>query len=132
MINKATEWRLAFARQIAREYCKNPKVQVIVVSGSVSRGQADAYSDIELDLFWQEPPTDEERLRPIKQVNGRLIMFEPCQDDEWSEDYLVNGVQMDVSNFLAATMDHAIAIEVEAVRWQQQPLEQAPPITVHE
>jgi hypothetical protein len=109
MINKATEWRLDFARQMAHMYQKSPKVRVIVISGSVSRGQADSYSDIELDLFWQEPPTDEERLRPIDQVNGRVLMFEPCQDDEWSEDYMVNDIQMDLSNFLVATMDQYIA-----------------------
>lgn len=109
MVNKATEWRLDFARQVARAYCKNPKVKVIVISGSVSRQQADDYSDIELDVFWQEAPTDEERLHPIEQVNGRLLMFEPYQDDEWSEDYMIDDVQMDLSNFLVATMDQVIA-----------------------
>jgi hypothetical protein len=105
MINEATQWRLDFARRMAREYANNPKVKAIVLSGSVSRGQADAYSDIELDVFWQEAPTDNDRLRPIEEVDGRILMFEPQQDDEWSEDYIVDGVQMDLSNFLASTMD---------------------------
>lgn len=93
---------------MARIYVENPKVQVVVVSGSVSRGQADVYSDIELDVFWQEPPTEAERLRPIEQVNGRIIMIEPYYGEEWSEDYMVGEVQMDLSSFLVATMDRYI------------------------
>jgi hypothetical protein len=108
-MNQATQWRIAFARQMAAIYAENPKVSAIVISGSVSRGQADGYSDIELDLFWQEPPTEAERIRPIEQVNGRIIMIEPYADDEWSEDYTVNGVQMDMSSFLVATLDRYIA-----------------------
>lgn len=108
MMNLATEWRVDFARHMARIYSENPKVQAVVISGSVSRGQADAYSDIELDVFWREPPTEAERLRPIEQVDGRIIVLEPYCDEEWSEDYLVNGVQMDLSNFLGATMDRYI------------------------
>ncbi len=108
MTNEATTWRIEFAQRITQIYCQNPKVRVVVISGSVSRGQADGYSDIELDVFWQEPPTEAERLRPIEQVNGRLITFEPFADDEWSEDYLVGAVQMDLSNFLVATMDQYI------------------------
>jgi hypothetical protein len=113
MVNKATEWRLDFAQRMARIYSENPEVQAIIISGSVSRGQADSYSDIELDLFWQEPPTEAERLRPIDQVNGRIIMLAPYEGEEWSEDYTVKGVQMDLSNFLVATMDRYIA-EVRA------------------
>ena len=109
MMNQATEWRLDFARRAAREYKENPKVEVVVISGSVSRGQADDYSDIELDVFWQEPPTEAERIRPIERLNGRILMFEPFADDEWSEDYLVDGVQMDLSSFLVSTMDEYIA-----------------------
>ena len=109
MMNQATEWRLDFARRVAREYSDNPKVEAVVISGSVSRGQADGYSDIELDVFWQEPPTEVERLRPIERLNGRIIMLEPYADDEWSEDYMVDGVQMDLSSFLVSTMDEYIA-----------------------
>ena len=109
MTEKQTTWRIDFARQIAQTYIANPKVKVVVISGSVSRGQADAYSDIELDVFWQEAPTEAERIQAIEQVNGRIILLEPFADDEWSEDYLVGDVQMDLSSFLIKTMDHYIA-----------------------
>ncbi len=33
-------------------------------------------------------------------------MFEPLTDDEWSEDYLVDDVQMDLSHFLVGTIEH--------------------------
>ena len=106
MTNLHTNRRIQFAERIAKAvYVGNPKVVSVAISGSVGRGWADAYSDIELDVYWQEPPTDAERLAAIEGVNGRILMFEPFQDDEWSEDYLVGDMQMDLSHFLVRTID---------------------------
>jgi molecular chaperone GrpE len=33
----------------------------MLVGGSTARGHADRFSDLELGIFWHEPPTDEER-----------------------------------------------------------------------
>lgn len=107
-MNAATSWRLELAQQIAPLYAQNPKVAAVVVAGSVGRGWADDYSDIELDIFWHEPPTDDERRRPITAVNGRIIAFYPYEDDEWSEDYLVGEMQFDISSFLVRTLDRYI------------------------
>jgi predicted nucleotidyltransferase len=50
-MNLNNQWRLEMARQIMPVYAANPKVAVVAVSGSVGRGWADRYSDIELDVY---------------------------------------------------------------------------------
>ena len=61
-MNAASSWRLALARRVASPYVENPKLAAMIVGGSVSRGHADRFSDLEIGGFWYEPPTDEERL----------------------------------------------------------------------
>jgi len=107
-MNAATRWRLECAQQITPLYAQNPKVAAVVVAGSVGHGRADDYSDIELDIFWHEPPTDVERQQPIQQLKAEIIEFWPLEDDEWSEDFLVGPVQCDISNFLVDTIDRTI------------------------
>jgi hypothetical protein len=46
---------LALAQHIAPVYFDNPKVRVVMVGGSVSRGCADQYSDLDIGVFWAEP-----------------------------------------------------------------------------
>lgn len=48
---------------------------------SVSRNWYDQYSDIELFVFWKEPPTDEDRKTPIVRVEGDIIDFHPCEEE---------------------------------------------------
>ena len=42
---------LALAQHIAPVYGDNPKVRVVMVGGSVARGCADQYSDLEIGVF---------------------------------------------------------------------------------
>jgi len=63
---------LAIARHIAAAYRDNPNVLVVMVGGSVARGHADAYSDLEIGVLWTQPPSDDERKAAIAQVGGEL------------------------------------------------------------
>ena len=50
-MNAASQWRLTLGRRVATCYAVNPKVAAVIVGGSVSRGHADHYSDIEIGVF---------------------------------------------------------------------------------
>ncbi|HRE27521.1 MAG TPA: hypothetical protein PK954_12870 [Anaerolineales bacterium] len=52
MGNFHVERRLERARELAGPIARLAGVQAIVVAGSVGRGYADAYSDIEIPIFW--------------------------------------------------------------------------------
>src|SRR5438128_720717 len=78
-MNDASRWRQALARQIAPAYAADPKVAAVVgdgrlpVGGSSARGHADRHSDIEIGVFWHEPPADAERRAAVEQMGGDLI-----------------------------------------------------------
>jgi hypothetical protein len=78
----------------------------MAVAGSVGAGLADQFSDLELDCYWLRPPSDEERLAPVRALGGELTAlwdYDPG-DAEWSEDYLVGQLGVTVSNFLVSTV----------------------------
>lgn len=92
------------ARKMATIYKENKKVQAVLLAGSVSRGWEDKHSDIELNIFWSEPPTDDDRMFPIRAVDGSIIEFHPFEEEEWAESYLTpQNVKFEISSFLATT-----------------------------
>lgn len=76
-LNEASRWRLAIARKVAPLIAANPRVRAVMLAGSTSRGCADSYSDIEIGVFWELDPYDEE-----KQI--------------WMEEWGLHGLKMDV------------------------------------
>lgn len=67
--NEPLERRLAIAEKAAAAYIANPRVAAVLVAGSVARGLADTNSDIELDVYWSHPPTDDERVAAVEGVS---------------------------------------------------------------
>lgn len=108
-MNYESEWRLAQGKRAAQLYAQNRKLAALVVAGSVGRGWADEWSDIELDLFWHEPPTDDDRKSVIRALNGEMVYYYPLEGDEWSDAYMVNGLKFEISSFLVSTLDQYIA-----------------------
>lgn len=106
-MNDENRLRLELAQRIAFGYTENPKVAALVVAGSVGRGNADRYSDIELDAYWHTPPTDQDRMMPIVAARGRVEIFWPysAEEEEWGEEYAVNGMKIGISSFLTSSMD---------------------------
>lgn len=100
-------WRREVARRAARVYSANEKLAVFAIAGSVAAGVADEYSDLELDCYWLDGPSDEERQRPVEALDGDLEVLWPYdeEDQEWSEDYRLGGLGVCVSNFLVSTVD---------------------------
>ena len=98
---------MAVARRIAGTYTGNPSIAALAVAGSVGAGLADRFSDLELDCYWVRPPTDADRLRPVRAVDGSLLaLWDYDEDDEeWSEDYRVGELDITVSNFLVSSIE---------------------------
>ena len=55
------QWRVEIARRVAPVYTALPVVRAVVLTGGVARGLGDAYSDIDLAVFWDRAPTEVER-----------------------------------------------------------------------
>jgi hypothetical protein len=106
------KWEITFMRlkdiaiKMASIYQQNPKIEAVLLAGSVSRGWEDKHSDIELNIFWSEPPTDEDRMHPIQTINGSVIDFHPFEEEEWAESYLtLENVKLEISSFLTITAE---------------------------
>jgi predicted nucleotidyltransferase len=63
--------RFAIAKRIAATYLANPKVRAIGVVGSVARGQADAYSDIDMSICYKEFSSKDEHYSPKSLISSQ-------------------------------------------------------------
>jgi len=79
----------------------------VAVAGSVGVGLADRWSDLELDCYWREPPSDEDRRRPIRALGADLESFWDYDEDEeeWSEVYHLGPLAVTISNFTVTTVE---------------------------
>jgi hypothetical protein len=105
--NVHAAWRMEVARRAAGVYARNPNLAALAVAGSVGAGIADRFSDLELDCYWARPPSDADRLAPVRALGGELIALWDYDHDEeeWSEDYLVGELGVTVSNFLVSSVE---------------------------
>lgn len=82
MVRVISTGGLALAEQIASTYNHNPSIKVVMVGGSVSRGYADRYSDLEIGVFWSDSPTEAERKSAVESVGGKLLTFDESPRNE--------------------------------------------------
>jgi len=75
-MNEVSQAGLMIARHVSSVYIDSPKTQAIIVGGSVSRGVADLYSDLEMGIFWSQEPTISERKEAIDRMGGELWAFD--------------------------------------------------------
>jgi hypothetical protein len=98
----ASKWRLEMARKIAPVYAEDPRVEAIAVGGSVGRGCADRWSDVEIGVYWREEPSAEERRAMTERfgiLDGDPKPFSLDDDDPGSEEsdddvYVGGGVRI--------------------------------------
>ena len=116
-MQEASRWRYALAQQIAPHYHANPKVAAVLVEGSVARDYADRSSDLDLAVFWAEPPTAQERRDIVKRAGGGYRHPWPSHREAagWETRNVREGVAIDVRHttvkategILAAVLEHA-------------------------
>jgi hypothetical protein len=108
--NVHAAWRLAVAERAARVYASNQKLAALTVAGSVGTGLADRFSDLELDCYWFDPPSDADRSGPVHALGGELeALWDYDQDEEeWSDEYRLGELEVTVSSFLVSTIDRFI------------------------
>jgi hypothetical protein len=96
--------RRRLAEIVAPAYAANPKVAGVLLAGSVARGIADQFSDIEIDVYWHTPPNDEDRTAPIERADWGVV-YRHVDENEWADGILIEGVKVDTSQFLVSTIE---------------------------
>jgi hypothetical protein len=126
-MNEATRGGLALAGAIAPAYTRLPGVRAMIVGCSVARGHADAFSDLELGVFWDAPPSDGVRKDAIGRAGGELWSFRSYAPDARSPagehwglaEAVVGGARfagtsmIDVKHLTVDAMDAIVADVVE-------------------
>lgn len=122
-LNTQSHWRIELASRIAPHYAAYANVEAVVVLGGVARGWADSYSDIDLVVYWREPPAEAERRAVIKSLSAHPGEFSDTfttQPDPnlryWWEEYYFGGddhtgLKLDIGHHLTSDMD----VVIEAV-----------------
>jgi predicted nucleotidyltransferase len=122
-----SEWRLRLARQVVDIYREDAGIRAVGVTGSVARQRADRHSDVELLVVWEDAPSEMQREAVARRAGGREIRLYPhggLGTDEWSEDYLVQGVKLDVTHLTGQGLDTRPARErFDQIRpvWESAP-----------
>lgn len=95
------------ARAAAAVYASNPKIAAVAAAGSVGTGWADEWSDLEIDLYWQHPPDDDDRRRPIAALGGAIDQYWPysVDEEEWGEEYWIAQLKVGISGFLVESAE---------------------------
>jgi hypothetical protein len=114
-MNEVSIRRHTLAQQIAVHYSTDPKVMTVIVGGSVARGCADYFSDIDLGVYWTESPTEKSRRAIIKRAGGRRGSLFPFhrEDGGWSEHFEVAGVTIDVRHMTVETTERILTDTLE-------------------
>jgi hypothetical protein len=110
--------RLALGERLTPAYANQPGVVAVIVGGSVARGHADRFSDLEVGVIWAEAPTEPERAEAIDAAGGDLVRLYPAEEGErggpiWSDawklgrldDVPLTGIEVDMHHFLEETVD---------------------------
>jgi hypothetical protein len=116
------DWRFRLAQHIAAAYAADPNAEVVMIAGSVGRGAADRFSDIEVDVYYAQPPSDRARQAAVARAGAALLDMD--QDpDEWAEEMGFGPFHAATSTFLVATMERYLSQTLEAA--ETAPLAQA-------
>jgi hypothetical protein len=99
-------WRMEVAGRAAGAYAGNRNLAAMAAAGTAGAGIADRFSDLELDCYWIRPPSEAERLAPVRALGGELTALWDYDeaDEEWSEDYVVGELGITVSNLLVTSV----------------------------
>lgn len=106
LLDSASQWRFELAQSIVPHLAADPMVSAIMLAGSTARNCADAYSDVELGVFWKQPPTENQLNAYIARAGGRLWKREPYPEHhDLAEEWGYAQLKMDLHHITEAGMD---------------------------
>jgi Nucleotidyltransferase domain len=110
-MTEANARRMDLARRIASICASYPGVRAIALTGSVARGEADEASDIDLLLYHDTLPAEEELQATRAQVGGteRIFFLGDPKEGSFAESYAVDGVKHDFAHVTISTWERDMA-----------------------
>lgn len=109
-MNQASQWRVELARKIAAVYAEHPQVRMVALGGSAARGLADAFSDMDMAVYWQ--PLDDAWLDnvPLARAGAERFTFHRLFENQVAlEQYFVGPAKLDVVHFALGWWEQTVA-----------------------
>jgi hypothetical protein len=108
-VSAGSRWRRVAAAPLLAAYAAAVEVDAVILSGSVARGHADRWSDVEIGVFWAVPPS-EDRRRQLTTTARNCRLF-PYDDAErcWADNLELE------PNGLLTEVVHMLTTDAEAV-----------------
>ncbi len=114
-MQEESRWRYGLAQQIAPHAHANPNVAAVLVEGSVARDDADRSSDLDLAVFWTEPPTAQERRDIVPRAGGNYRHPWPSHREAagWETRNERGGIAIDVRHTTVQAIEGILAAVLE-------------------
>lgn len=105
---------LALARRNALVYAAHPDARAIIVTGSAAEGVSDFYSDLDMILYYDKLPSEDELLAACQQNNGKSRhLLGRTGDEEMMDAYAVHGVECQCAHTTIVAWERDIATVLE-------------------
>ena len=105
------ERRLALGHTIGSSFASAPGVESVFISGSVSRGYADRWSDVEIGILWREIPS--EAIRALLSGKSHLQNWRAFEGTSSigavEEEAAISGVKIDLLHLDIATVERVLS-----------------------
>lgn len=112
--SREVERRLSIAQRIGGTYAAAPDAMAILVGGSVARGYADRWSDLEIGVFWRIVPPEHSRadLAVLAGLSDWRSYPNPSPVGALEEDGIRDGIKVDLIHLDCASVENTITAVV--------------------
>ena len=94
--SEASRWRIELARELSTHYSGHPEVRMVCLGGSPTKVISDAYSDLDIVVYWNELDEDWIKAEPLNKAIGLsrtdLLSMAP---GSFIESYHLDGLKID-------------------------------------
>ncbi|MCU0722133.1 MAG: hypothetical protein MUC63_00695 [Planctomycetes bacterium] len=100
---EASLWRIEFARELSRAHAARPGCAFVVLGGSPSRGLSDAYSDLDIVVYWAEADEAWLESAPAEARGGKRVAYRKMDPEGvWYESYYFGTLKADFGHVTTA------------------------------
>jgi hypothetical protein len=110
-----SEYLLNLAKRNVQAYLPLPQVRAAMVTGSVALGLSDHYSDIDMMIYYDALPSDDQLLSARLHNGGTELLWrvDNRTEGELMESYRVQGVECQIAHATIAAWERDMAIVLE-------------------
>ena len=115
-MTEASKYLLKLAKQITVPYTKLPTCQAVMITGSVAKGLADFYSDIDMTIYYEgelPPMTEFDRIRVENGGGDTKWMIGDHAAGSFAAAYDVKGIEVQIGHTTFVEWDKQIAVVLE-------------------